>query len=146
MSKTPQDKFQHRWEKDKSVEKQVYAFTKGRKSWREGITFKKLKEKIEISLKRPYCEGRIYEAISLLNRFGEDIDIYLRSSSDWVDDEDNNKKREHRYYVPTEPHAINDEETDLENKEENVRLKQKHLEHHREITIPQEQKLAEIQR
>lgn len=142
--KTEEQKFQHQWEKSKSLIKQVFTFTKTRKNFDEGIPFKQLKEKIEISLKRNYSNQAIYDAISKLNRYGDKIGIYLRSSSGWVDDENNKRKREHRYYVPTELHDINDEETNLENKEENIHLKQKNLYHHRTITIPQEIKLEEL--
>ena len=138
--KTPKEIFERRWEKDRSVEKQVYTFTKRRKCWDEGITFKKLKEKIEISLKKPYCEGRIYEAISLLNRYGEGLGIILRSSSNRNDE----GKMEYRYYVPTTQEDIVNEERDLGSRESNIQLKQGNLEHHRKITIPQEIKIEAI--
>ncbi len=140
--KTPEENFIRRWNKDRSVIKQVYTFTKPRKSWDQGINFKDLKYKIEISLKKTYCDGSIYKAISHLNIFGKKIDIYIRSSSNRNDD----GKIEHRYYIPSTPTTISDEETDLGNKKDRIEIKEKHLEYHRDITIPQEKKLAEIQR
>jgi len=143
---TPEEKFLRRWHKAKSVEKQIYGFTKPRKSWDQGISFKKLKEKVEMSLGKNFCEGTIYNAVSSLNRFGNLVGIYLRSGSDWTTDENNKRIREYRYFVPTESPDIEDEKKDLDVRKGLIILKENNLEHHEKITIPQEQQLAQIQR
>ena len=63
-----------------------------------------------------------------------------------TDNEDNKRKIEYRYFVPKGLPDINDEKRDLDNKEEVVSLKKSHLQYHEEITLPQEQRLAQIQR
>lgn len=131
-----------RWHKPRSVEKQIYGFTKYRKCWDEGISFKNLKIEVEKSLNKVYSDATIYNAISSLNKYAKLIKIYLRSSCGRTVD----GKVEHRYYVPTTPTDINDEDKDLEHREATIHIRQRSLENHREITIPQEQKLAEIQR
>ncbi len=140
--KTQEELFLRRWHKPKSVEKQIYGFTKYRKCWDEGITFKNLKLEVEKSLNKIFSGGTIYNAISSLNRFAKLISIYLRSDSDRTED----GKREHRYFVPTTPKDINNEERDLDQKEAIIYLKKNNLENHRLKTIPQEQQLAEIKR
>jgi len=140
--KTPQELFLRRWHKSNSVEKQIYGFTKYRKSWEDGITFKDLKLEVEKSLNKVYSKVTIYSAISSLNKFAKLIKIYLRSDSGRAE----NGKTEHRYFVPTTFGDINNEERDLDHKETLIHIKKDSLEHHREITIPQEQRLAEIQR
>lgn len=140
IRKSPEELFRRRWEKPRSVEKQIFGFTKHRKNWDEGINFKELKQKVETSLKKVYSDVTIYNGISSLNRFGVKIGIYLRSSSNRNED----GKMEYRYYVPSTPKDISDEERDLEQKEMNVHLKQTNLGYHRTITIPQENQLVEI--
>lgn len=141
-SKTPQEQFEQRIKKDKSVEKQVYVILKPKKSWENGLSFKKLKREVEVYLKKSFCDGRIYTAISLINRFGKPWDMYVRSECKRNDEGDN----EYRYYVPTENYDIQREKRDLDHKKHNIELKEDHLEYHEKVTLPQEQKLAEIQR
>jgi len=143
--KTSQETFEYRMTKH-SVEKEVYVVLKPKKSWKSGLSFNKLKEEIEQRRQRPFCKGRIYEAISLLNRFGKPYGIYIRSGYGHVEDKDNKTKIEYRYFVPTEQFDISKEKVDLEHRKEIIGLKEDHLEHHEKVTIPQEQKLAEIQR
>ena len=143
--KTSQEKFEYRMTKH-SVEKEVYVILKPKKSWEAGLSFKKLKEEIELRRQRSFSEGRIYEAISLLNRFGKPYGIYVRSGYGHVEDENNKTKIEYRYFVPTNQFDISKEKTDLEHKKDIIDLKEDNLEHHEKITIPQEQKLLEIQR
>jgi len=145
--KTPQEKFDYRMEKKgMSIEKEVCLILKPRTSWEAGLSFNKLKAEVERRFNRTFCNGRIYEAVSLINRFGKHQAVYLRSSFGYVVDENNIRKIEHRYYIPTEPEDVYREEKDLENRKEIIHLKKDHLEHHTKVTIPQEQKLALIQR
>lgn len=143
--KTPKEKFEYRMTKH-SVEKEIYVILKPKKSWETGLSFIKLKEEVEKRRHRPFCDGRIYDAISLLNRFGKPYGIYIRSGYGHVEDDDNQRKIEYRYFVPTEQFDISKEKTDLEHRKDIIELKEDHLEHHEKVTIPQEQKLAEIQR
>ena len=146
LEKTPEERFLIRWQKAKSVEKQIYGFIKPRKCWEEGISFEKLKEKVEVSLKKNFCDGTIYSAISSLNRYGKEVSIYIRSDSNWTTDVNNQRKREHRYFVPTENEDISREHRDLEVKKGLINLKTNNLVFHERVTIPQELKLAQIQR
>ena len=144
--KTQQEKFEYRMTKH-SVEKEVYVILKPKKSWENGLSFKKLKEEIEQRRQRTFCDGSIYEAISLINRYGKRMAVYIRSSHGYIEDDDSNKRKiEYRYFVPKQPEDINDEERDLENRKGIINLKEDHLEYHEKVTIPQEIKLAEIQR
>lgn len=146
--KTQQEKFEDRIKKQLSVESCVILTLRERKcfSWRTGLSFKRLKGEVERKRKRNFCDGRIYEAISLINRYGKRFAVYIRSDFGYVEDEDNKRKIEYRYFVPKGLPDINDEKRDLDNKEEVVSLKKSHLQYHEEITLPQEQRLAQIQR
>lgn len=143
--KNPQEKFEYRMTKN-SVEKEIYVVLKPKQSWESGMSLIKLKEEIEARRKRTFCEGRIYEAISLLNRFGKPYGIYIRSAYGHVTDENNKNKIEYRYFVPTEQFDISKEKSDLEYRKEIINLKEGNLEHHEKVTIPQEQKIAQIER
>ena len=142
--KTDKEKFDYRINRDSSVEKSIYVELKPRKNWNDGLTLKELKKRIELKHKAEYSVGRIYEAVSLINRYGKNHDIYIRSGYGWVTDSSNNKKVQYRYFVPTEQFDISKEREDLEHKHEVVLMKEEHLEHHEKITIPQEQALKEI--
>ena len=143
--KTPEEKFEYRMGKH-SVEADVILITKPRTSWESGISFLNLKKEIEKMRKKEYCDGRIYEAISLINRFGKDYGVYLRSGYGWIEDINNERKLEYRYFIPTESFDIQKEKGDLDYKKQIINLKEGSLEHHEKITIPQEQKIAQIQR
>lgn len=143
--KTPEEKFEYRMTKH-SVEKEVYVILKPLKSWETGLSFKKLKEEVEKRRQRTFCDGRIYEAVSLLNRYGKPYGIYIRSGYGHVEDEDNERKIEYRYFVPTEQFDISKEKTDLDHRKQIVLLKEDNLDYHEKITIPQEIKIAQIQR
>jgi len=142
---TTQEKFEYRMKKN-SIEKEIYVILKPKKSWDMGLSFKRLKGEVERRRKRTFCNGRIYEAISLLNRYGKPYGIYLRSAYGYVEDEDNKRKIEYRYFVPTQQFDIDSEKRNLEYKGEIIELKTENLEHHEKVTIPQEIQLAEIQR
>jgi|ETNvirnome_2_300_1030623.scaffolds.fasta_scaffold01131_5 hypothetical protein len=143
--KTPEEKFEYRISKQ-SVEADVIVITKPKTTWQKGIPFLKLKAEVEKRRKREYSEGRIYEAISLINRFGRAYGIYLRSAYGWAEKLIGKSKLEYRYFVPTDDFDIQKEKMDLENKKVIVGQKEAHLEHHEKVTIPQEQKIAQIQR
>lgn len=145
--KTPREKFEHRMGKSgMSVEKEICLILQPRTSWTKGLSFVNLKAEVERRFKRTFCNGRIYEAISLINRYGKNQSIYLRSEFGYVEDENQNKKIEYRYYIPTEPDDVNRERKDLENKREIINLKEDHLEHHEKVTIPAREQIALIQR
>jgi len=101
---------------------------------------------VEISLKKVFCDGTIYSAISQINRYGKKQGVYIRSKPEGCIDETNKRKIEFRYFIPIELGDINEEKINLESRKEMITLKEIHLEHHKDITIPQEQRLAEIQR
>lgn len=143
--KTQQERFEYRMTKH-SVEKEVFCILKRTDCWENGWSFKKLKQEVELRRKRIFSDDRIYSSISLLNRYGKPYGIYVRSGYGHVEDDSNKRKIEYRYFVPTEQFDISQEKTDLEHKRDIIELKEDHLEHHEKITIPQEQRLAEIQR
>ncbi len=146
--KTKEETFEHRIRSQLSVESCIILTLRDKKcfSWMNGLSFIKLKGEVERRRKRDFCDGRVYEAISLINRYGKRFAVYIRSGFGYVEDENNKRKIEYRYFVPKELPDINDEKRDLDNREEIIDLKKSHLQHHEEITIPQEQKLAQIQR
>jgi len=143
--KNPEEKFEYRMTKN-SVEKEIYVILKPMKSWETGLSFLRLKARVEERRKRTFCNGRIYEAISLLNRFGKDYGIYIRSGYGHVGDKDNKNKIEYRYFVPTEQFDISKEKSNLEYRKEIINLKEDNLEHHEKVTIPQEIRIAQLVR
>ena len=141
---TPKQRFEYLMGKS-SVEFTIIPIIKPFTSWKNGISFIKLKEEVEKIKKKNYCAGRIYQAISLINRFGKDYGVYLRNEIGEIE-VDGKIKMEYRYFVPKEQEDISREKGDLEYRKEIVNLRENHLEHHEKVTIPQEEKLAEIQR
>lgn len=141
--KTAEEKFEYRMSKQ-SIEREICILGKPKKTWETGWSIKKLKKEVEIRKGRNYSKGRIYEAVSLINRFGKPYGIYLRSAYGFVEDENNKRKKEYRYFVPTDVADIMDEKRHLESREEILQLKGNHLEHHHKITIPQERKIQEL--
>jgi hypothetical protein len=144
--KIPKERFEYRMNKKKglSVEQAICLILKPRKSWENGLSFKKLKEEIERRKNKIYCKVRIYGAISLINRYGKNYDVYLRSGYGHIEDENNQRKIEYRYFIPTESIDVEDEKRNLNHKEQIINEKATHLDYHEKITIPQEQKLREI--
>lgn len=144
--KTPKEKFEYRMSKQTSVECCIIIEIKERRAinWATGIAFKLLKQFVERRRNRKFTNQRIYEAISLINRYGIHHGVYLRSEYGFAIDEENNKSPEYRYFIPTEQDDINRERSDLEHKEEILGLKKEHLQYHEQITIPQEKQLTTI--
>lgn len=144
--KTQQEKFEYRINKQNSVECCLIIEIKEKRArnWETDLTFKELKKLIEKRRKRPFSDMRIYDAISLINRYGKHHGVYLRSEYGFVIDSNNNKNSQWRYFIPTEQDDINREFGDLENKKIIVGLKEEHLQHHEQITIPQENRMQEL--
>jgi hypothetical protein len=144
--KTQQEKFDYRINKQNSVECCLIIEIKEKraKDWESGLTFKELKKSIEKRRKRNFSDIRIYDAISLINRYGKHHGVYLRSEYGFVIDNDNNRHPQWRYFIPTNHDDINREYGDLENKKMIIGLKEDHLQHHEQITIPQEKQLEEL--
>jgi len=140
------ERFESRMKDKLSVEFVIIPILKPKKTWENGLTFKQLKAEVEARKKRVFSDNRIYDAISLLNRFGADWDIYIRSEARAVLDDDNKKKREHRYFTLKEQWDISQEKKKLDDRREVINLKEQHVEYHEKITIPQEQKVAMINR
>ena len=140
------ERFESRMKDKLSVEFVIIPILKPKKTWENGLTFKQLKSEVEARKKRVFSDNRIYDAISLLNRFGADWDIYIRSEARAVLDEDNKQKREHRYFTLKEQWDISQEKKKLDDRREVINLKEQHVEYHEKITIPQEQKVAMINR
>jgi len=139
-----QKKFEYRMTKA-SVEKEVHVILKPRHSWETGLSFKSLKDEVERRRKRGFTDQRIYEAVSLLSRYGKRYGIYIKSDYGFVETSDG-KKKEFRYFVPENQKDISREEDKLDDKKDIVEQREKSLEYHRKVTIPQELKLAQIQR
>lgn len=144
--KTPQEKFEDRRSKTNSVECCIIIEMRVKPSinWKTGLTFKELKELIQKRRNRKFTDQRIYEAISLINRYGKSHGVYLRSGYDYIVDEGNNKKPQFRYFIPMETDDINRERTDLEHKKDIIELKQEHIQYHETVTIPQEVELQQL--
>jgi hypothetical protein len=126
-----------------SVEKEVYVILKPRHTWEKGLSSKKLAEEVEKRRKRKYSIKRIYEAISLLTRYGKRYGIYIKSDYGFVDTMDG-KKREHRYFVPENKRDLSREEDKLDDRKDIVIQREESLKYFEEITIPHEQKLMAI--
>lgn len=142
--------YEKRMDKDGSVERQTWQIITKGKSWETGITFEDLKKEInkrrtERGKKELKTDNRIRIAISHHNKFGaETYGIYIQCDYGFVQIDENNKKREWRYFTPYEDGDFLKEEGKLEYIEDTAELKKNSLEYQKKIVIPQEQKLMEI--
>jgi len=142
-----QDRFINAMNKPWSVERSIIINMKPRRTWESGLTVDKLLSLInsERKRKKKYKKGKIYDAISLINRFGTiDWGIYIATRVGWVDDE--KKNTEHRYFNIKEPDETDREKRRLDHKKEIINSKESNVEYHEKVTIPQEQKIAQISR
>lgn len=137
------DKFNRRMGKEKSIERAVVILLKPRHRWETGLSIESLLKMIIKEKKSTYGKDRIYEAISLINRFGQPWKIYIISQNGWYE-QDGERKHEYRYFTPEEPQDIVREKDKLEDKKDIIGLKENHLEHYEHVDLPQEAKLEEI--
>ena len=137
--RTPQDKFEYQWRKQHSTVSCVVLALRYKEafSWETGLTIIKLKDEVEKRKGKPLCKQTIYDAISLINRYGKNTGVYIRSGIGSTIT-NNKPKNEHRYFIPKESKDIIDEKIDLEKKRERIMLKEEHIEFHEIQTIPQE--------
>lgn len=146
--------FEYRMTKN-SVEKEIYVLLKPRNCWEDGFAIEKLinevskrmnriKKANSIRKRKEYSEERVREALSLLNKFGKNYGIYIKSDYGWFNDNDGNKIKEFRYFVPKQQNDITREKDKLENVVDVVNLKENTLTHYEEETIKQEQQLETI--
>lgn len=146
--KTAEEKFEYRIRKQHSIESCVILSIREKKcfSWETGLSFKKLKPEVERRRGKKVSDVRVYQAISLINRYGKRFGVYIRSGIGYVEsDESNKRKIEHRYFIPKDEEDISDEKRDLDNKRIILNLKDEHIRFHEEITLPQEKRLSEIE-
>lgn len=140
-----QRNFLKRMAKPQSVERTVYFNLKPRHFWEEGLTIIQLREIVIKEKKKRYTAQRIYNAIGDINRFGKKWGLYIRSDYSWIDTKEG-KKKEWRYFTPFNKEDVSDEFEKLDDRKFNAKLREESLEYHQKVTIPQEQKLAQIQR
>ena len=141
------DRFMNRMNKQWSVERSVILNLRPKRNWEHGLTTDELLKKInsERKRKKEYGKGKIYDSISLINRFGSvDYGIYIASRIGWIDKK--NKTTEYRYFNIKELNETDREKRKLDSKKEIVKLKEKNVEYHEKKTIPQEQKIVLLQR
>lgn len=125
------------------VESTVYVILKPLHSWEEGFTFEDLCKKVRHLRDKKVGDSRIRHAVSMHNRYGVIYGIYIKSDFGWIGD--NKKEKEWRYFVPKEQEDINREHTKLEGVKDVTNLKEGNLTEYETKTIPQEQKLVQIQ-
>lgn len=140
--KTPKEKFDYQWRKQKSTICCVCDGLryKGAFSWESGLTIMKLKEEVERRKGKPLGKQTIYDAISLINRYGQRTGVYVRSGHGPIITEDNQTKNEFRYFIPRD-NEIDYEKKDLDHKKDIITLKENHLEYYEKVSVPQEQKI-----
>lgn len=130
--------FMSRMEKPWSVERSIIINMKPKRSWKSGLTTQQILDKVNSERKRnkKYSKGKVYHAISLINRFGSiDYGIYLVSRSG----SDEYVTNEHRYFNLKELVDSDIEKRRLEHQKQIKMLKKSNVVYHEEKTIPQEQ-------
>lgn len=138
------DKFILRMSKEKSVERAVVILLRPRRSWENGLSSDKLLELVNKEKRKKYKKNRVYEAISLINRFGvTDWGIYIISRHGWVDT-DNNKNIEYRYFNVKEPNETRREFDKLDYKKDIINIKEDNVNYHESKTILQESQLETL--
>jgi len=126
------------------VEATIFGIVRYKRTWNDGITFDELCKQVNKMRKKRVGDSRIRHGISMHNRFGSIYGIYIKSDFGWIG-EDKNKEKEWRYFVPKESEDINREHIKLGNIKDLTFLKDGNLTEHELKTIPQEQKLQELQ-
>lgn len=144
--KTPRDKFEQQKRKQKSTISCVILGLRYKRafSWETGLSIDKLKKEVERRKGKPLSKATIYNAISLINRYGKDTGVYVRSGFGNVIDEDNKSKIRYRYFIPKEPGEIVDEKRDLDHKKEIISLKEDNIDYFEKVTLPQEAQLNQL--
>jgi len=120
------DRFMNRMSKQWSVERSVILNLRPRRNWEEGLATEELLKKInsERKRKKKYGKGKIYDAISLINRFGSvDYGIYIASRVGWIDRE--NKTTEYRYFNIQELNEADREKKKIRFQKRNCRIEGK---------------------
>ena len=140
------ERFERRMNDKLSVEFVIIPILQPRKTWENGLTFKQLKEEVERRKNKIFSDNRIYDAVSLLNRFGARWDIYIRTEARSVLNEENKQKKEHRYYTLSDQFDISNEKKKLDDRKEIIVLKERHVEHHEKVSIPQKVEISQINR
>lgn len=143
--KSKKEKFDYQWSKQKSTICCVCNSLryKGAFSWESGLTLKKLKEEVERRKGRPLTDQTIYDAISLINQFGQNTGVYIRSGHGFTIIDDNTSKTEYRYFIPRD-NEIDNEKRDLDRRKERIENKESHLEYYEKISVAQEKSIELI--
>ena len=142
-----EDRFVNRMSKPWSVERSIVLNLRPKRKWKEGLTTEQLLKLINSERKRikKYSKGKIYDSISLINRFGsKDYAIYIVSRIGWVDDK--NKNIEHRYFNIKEKDETVREKGRLGHRKEIINIKKNNVEYHERKTLPQEKELEGIRK